>query len=295
MTRSQHIFLVGVAVLGTASVVQIFRATQKRQQAEVTLHALNESGGVPRVKMDDRDVTQKLSVAATSRESSPIPQHAKSETVETPATEKPDASKLLAANPEAYALFEKAFHARFDAEYRRFFDLLVLPPDRVERFKARLFRDKVDQLDLRWTGVAQGATRGDSAYQALRRQQEEALRVDLQQIVGPDGLNALDNFRRANGVRDFVEELARGMLVNGRGMTLDQQDQLVQVIAEQSARFQQGGQAMPWDANWDVIMQKAPAFLTDAQLAALREDGDQHVRFVWMLPRFYAQHRPDGK
>lgn len=67
-------------------------------------------------------------------------------------------------------------------------------------------------------------------------------------------------------------------------------------FAAASARCANGRNAMPWDANWDAIMLQAPAFLSDAQLATLRADGDQKVRFVWMLPQFYAQRqKPPAK
>jgi hypothetical protein len=191
-------------------------------------------------------------------------------------------------------LYEIAFRAKFDRDYRALFRKLALSPQQIDRFERRLFEDNMDKLDLHWTGEAQGLTKNDAALGAVRKEQEAALRIDLQAILGEDGYSALEQFRRANGVRGFVNDLATAMTLSERAMTLDQQDKLVQVIAEASARYQKGGNAMPWDANWDSIMAQAPSFLNEQQVAALRDNGDHYVRFVWMLPQFYAQ-RGNGK
>lgn len=278
MKRRRRLFFVIIVVLGVAGIFQSFRATDAKHRAEAALADLWRNSGV-----DD---------AKRPIDSAKAPGGKALPPAEPP---RPDASQLLAANPEVMALFKGAFLARFDAEYRTYFDQVALSRDGVERFKARLFQDRVDQLDLRWTAESRGVKRDDTAYQALRKQQEESLRADLLAIVGPEGYRTLEQFRRANGVRGFVDELANAMTLADRPMTLDQQDQLVQTIAEASARFQKGGSAMPWDANWDAIMAQAPGFLTDAQVAALRENGDERVRFVWRLPEFYAQHRPAAK
>lgn len=286
MNRHRLRFFVIVAVLCAAGMFQIFRAVGARHRAEAALTKL-----VPPGATAPAGAFSRIANPPAGKASGPVAAAPSA----SPAPARPDASRLLAAHPEVLALFQNAFHARFEAEYRTYFDQAALGPDRVARFKARLFQDKVDQLDLRWTGESQGAKRNDSVYQALRKQQEETLRNDLTAIVGQDGYAVLEQFRRANGVRGFVDELAAGMTLAGKPMTLDQQDQLVQTIAEASARFQKGGSAMPWDANWDAIMAHAPAFLTDVQVAALRENGDERVRFVWRLPEFYAQHRPGAK
>jgi hypothetical protein len=278
MKHRRPFFFAIVTVLCGLGVFQIFRARAVKQRAEAALTDLTQERGA---------VGEKGS-AKGKRSLSPG-------ALPPPSPVRPDASQLLAANPEVLALFRGAFFARFEAEYRTYFDQVALPREKIERFKARLFQDRVDQLDLRWTAELRGAKRDDPAYQALRTQQEENLRTDLQAIVGPEGYKTLEQFRRANGVRGFVDELASAMTLANRPMTLDQQDQLVQTIAEASARFQKGGNAMPWDANWDAIMAQAPTFLTDAQVAALRENGDERVRFVWKLPEFYAQHRPAAK
>lgn len=286
MKRQRRLFFLVIATLCAGGIFQINRAMRTRQRAEVALARLVD--GRNGVASDNGASLASRASAEGAADPVAFPNGA------TPSVERPrpDASKLVSAHPEVLSLFERAYRLRFDAEYRTLFDRLALSPERVERFKQRLFQDRVDQLDLRWTAESRGASRDDPAFQALRRQQEETLRMDLQAILGPEGSDALDRWRRVNGVRGFVDELAAGMSLAGTGMTLDQQDQLVQAIAHESARFQKGGSAMPWDANWDAIMAKAPAFLTDAQVAALRENGDQRVRFVWMLPQFYAQHRP---
>ncbi|HEX2854766.1 MAG TPA: hypothetical protein VHO24_16155 [Opitutaceae bacterium] len=286
MNRHRRFFFATIAVVCALGIFQISRAVRARHEAEA---ALTKLLGPPSVAYAG------TSARATNPAGAKAPSQGTLEAPPPAAVARPDASQLIAAHPEVLALFQTAFLARFESEYRTYFDQVALAPEGVARFKARLFRDKVDQLDLRWTGESQGAKRNDPVYQALRKQQEESLRADLQAIVGQAGYEALEQFRRANGVRGFVDELATGMTFAGQPMTLDQQDQLVQTIAEASARFQKGGSAMPWDANWDAIMAQAPSFLSDAQVAALRENGDERVRFVWRLPEFYAQHRAEVK
>lgn len=292
MKRHRRFFFTIVAVLCGAGLLQIFRAVGSRHRAEAALAAVVRPGAPEKTETPVREPTRDLTPPAetlVAKATAPI------ETLPSTSAAHPDASRLVAAHPEVLALFKTAFIARFDAEYRAYFDQIALSPERVERFKTRLFQDKIDQLDLRWIGQAQGAKRDDPAYRTLRKQQEETLSNDLKTMVGQEGYEALEQFRRANGVRGFVDDLATAMQLGDKPMTLDQQDQLVQTIAKASARFQKGGAAMPWDANWDAIMAQAPGFLTDAQVAALREHGDERVRFVWRLPEFYAQHRPGAK
>lgn len=284
MKRRRSFFFMAVIVLCGLGILQTFRAMAVKHRAEAALMNLSQRPGALAQPASDGTGSSREGKGPTSaarlRPASPA---------------RADASQLLAAHPEVLELFRSAFVARFDAEYRTYFDQVALSREKVERFKARMFQDRVDQLDLRWTAESRGAKRDDPAYQALRRQQEENLRTDLPAIVGPEAYSTLEQFRRANGVRGFVDELASAMLLSDRPMTLDQQDQLVQTIAEASTRFQKGGNAMPWDANWDAIMLQAPTFLTEAQVTALRENGDERVRFVWRLPEFYAQHRPLAK
>jgi hypothetical protein len=211
------------------------------------------------------------------------------------ATASPDASQLVATHPDLAMKFEQAFRAQYAQEHAALYRRRSLSLVQIERFERRLFQDQLDKLDLSWTARMQGLKRDDPALQAVRRQQDIALEADLRSTLGADGYYALAQSRRANGVRSFVDELATTMTLSEHAMTRDQQDQLLQLVAEHSQRYQQGGLAQRWDVNWDAVMAQAPRFLNPHQVASLRTNGDRNVRFVWLLPEFYSQRGGGAK
>jgi hypothetical protein len=211
------------------------------------------------------------------------------------ATTGPDASQLLAAHRELVTKFEQAFRAQYAQDYAALYRRLGLSPAEAERFERRLFQDQLDKLDLSWTARTQGLKRDDPALQAVRRQQDAALETDLRAILGAEGYVALTHSRRAEGARSFINEVAAAMTLGERAMTRDQQDQLLQLVASHSQRYQQGGAAQRWDVDWDTVMAQAPRFLNPDQVVALHLHGDRNVRFVWLLPQFYAQRGGGAK
>jgi hypothetical protein len=288
-----------LAATGLLTIVALYEATRQyalRERAELARIELTRKTSA--LEAEQRPHLMEASVAATADAPSSVPPTtpAPGETASPSRRPARDASQLVALHPEIRARFQTAFHARFDREYRALFERLALPPEQRERFKQRLFEDQLDQLDLRWTGKSFGAERNAPEAQALRRQQEKALAADLASILGPEGNRALADFRRANGTRSFVDNVATNMSLDGQAMTRAQSDRLLQTIAEASQRYKQGGNAIPWDADWDAIMAQAPSFLSPAQVDILRIDGDHYVRrFVWKLPAFYAQRQTAEK
>jgi hypothetical protein len=298
MSKNRRILVVVACLLGAASLYETVRQFALRERAEFERSEYERKTNALETERQHRFA--KIAVGSEPPASAPVP--AVSAAPSSDATSppkprpKPDASHLMASHPEVRALFQTAFHARFDREYHALFERLSLSTEQQQRFKERLFQNRLDQLDLRWTGKAMGADSNAPEAQALRRQQEEALRVDLEAILGPDGNRAIEDFRRANGTRDFVNKLGTTMTLAGVSMSLAQADRLVQAIAETSLQYRQGGNAMPWDADWDVIMTQAPSFLSPAQVEILRLDGDDYIRrLVWKLPAFYAQRGTPAK
>lgn len=291
MTTSRKIawvILLGVLALGLG---QLWRAHSDGMRADSEIVAVRKridviEGELRRAERRQATPTPSASVASTVAETK-APTGA--ETVASKTSTSPDASQLVATHPELVTKFEQAFRAQYTQEHTVLYRRLGLSPVQIEQFERRLFQDQLDKLDLSWTARTQGLKRDDPALQAVRRQQDIALEADLRSILGADGYDALAQSRRANGARSFVNELATTMTLAEHAMTREQQDQLLQLVADHSQRYQQGGQAQRWDVNWDAVMAQAPHFLNPDQVDSLRTNGDRNVRFVWLLPQFYAQ------
>ncbi|MCX6068205.1 MAG: hypothetical protein NT121_21055, partial [Chloroflexi bacterium] len=85
-------------------------------------------------------------------------------------------------------------------------------------------------------------------------------------LLGEAGHQQLLDHERTVGVRDMVNGWAGGAVVVARTpFTQQQGEQLIQILANASTRYRNGGNADVKNIDWDVADAQARAILSDSQ------------------------------
>ena len=111
------------------------------------------------------------------------------------------------------------------------------------------------------------------AGQELLRQNDETFRTGAAQILGADGLQALQDYERALPVQPIVTDLAGALASGTNAMTEAQTDQLTALLASLTLNYQKGQEANPGQIDWTQALSQAAAVLTPAQVEMLRANN----------------------
>jgi hypothetical protein len=121
-------------------------------------------------------------------------------------------------------------------------------------------------MDLQAVATTQGLKPEDTVLQKLRRDVVNDYETGVKSLLGDNGYREYRNFERISGIREMINGVVGGsVLVAREPLSTYQAEQLIQIMANASAQFRNGGHATESDLNWDVIDEQAQAILTPTQ------------------------------
>jgi hypothetical protein len=175
----------------------------------------------------------------------------------------------LRDNPKLQALMLRSVRASLVQRYGPLIQALGLVPAQIEKFAELTMKRREQMLDLE--SVAQTRGREDaSALTALRNQVESDHAAAQKELLGESGYRQLREFERMAQPRDVVAQLAGAASLNGIALTPTQTDQLCQVIAGASSRYQRGENASVSEVDWTMVDLRAAEILSPEQLTLFK-------------------------
>jgi hypothetical protein len=150
---------------------------------------------------------------------------------------------VLEKYPELQARYLRIRRVELAATYGPFWATEKLTDAQVERFNLLMVEATERSLDLKSTQRTQGLAETDSAIVALRQQAEEKMRTAQREALGDAGFARLQEYERLLPVRQFVDALAGGLAFTEAPLSATQGGQLVQLLADASEAYSQGGNA----------------------------------------------------
>lgn len=236
-------------------------AEQRRRLAETELRRAEEAAAAQEAKAHPR-----RAAAAPAAAESPPPASATTPAIRRPAP--PSFAERLRTEPETQALWVKSRRHEVAATYGPFLRRLGLPPEIQARFEALALQRDEKEMDLQAVATTQGLKPGDPVLQTLRRDALNDYEAGMKSLLGDDGYREYKEFERFSEMREMVNGVVGGSVMVAREpLTTYQAEQLIQIMANASPRFRNGGHATAWDLNWDIIDPQAQAILTPAQFA----------------------------
>jgi hypothetical protein len=180
-------------------------------------------------------------------------------------------SDSVSRNPELRALFLTRFAETVNVTWGPLFSKISLSPDKIEKFKAIEMEYEQNILDLEATMQNQGLEHIDPVYDQMRAKIGVELAQGMKEVLGanPSDLAAYNLYHHEQALVPFVSELATALYTTDSPLTLSQSDQLMQILADASAK-RQFGFVIAGTVNWDAALAKAQTILPPTQLALLQ-------------------------
>jgi hypothetical protein len=180
-------------------------------------------------------------------------------------------SDSVSRNPELRALFLQRYAETVNVTWGPLFSKISLSPDKVEKFKAIEMEYEQNILDLEATMQNQGLAHGDPVYDQMRAKIGVELAQEMKELLGanPADIAAYNLYHHEQALVPFVSELATALYTTNSPLTASQSDQLMQILADASAK-RQFGFVIAGTVNWDAALAKAQTVFPPAQLAVLQ-------------------------
>jgi hypothetical protein len=179
------------------------------------------------------------------------------------------------------------------------FRTLGLSLEQIEKFEEIAARREEQQMDLLAILHEQRLTLQDPVLANLWLKIEPEYQAAQKELLGEAGYRQFRDYERAAPVRDMVSRYAGTATVMGVPFTVQQAEQLTQVMANASGDYRNGGQAYAFSIDWSIVDRQAAAILTEPQLNLLKtiEPAGQGGRFggVWNKLMIEAQNADQAK
>ena len=204
------------------------------------------------------------------------------------AATRPDTAASLEANPGLRALFRKSFQAELALRYRPFYDAARISPEQIRKFEQLMTEAEEVKMDFQTTARAQGFTTSDPALETLRAQGGAELKAAQTEVLGENGYQQLQQFRRIEPLEVAVNDLATLVARSPTPLSTAQAEQLLTTMADASSRYQSGDRADLATVDWSQTLVRAQTFLAPDQFTVFKTNVQ--LQQVYALARqFYQQ------
>jgi hypothetical protein len=154
--------------------------------------------------------------------------------------------------------------------YGRLFAKLGLIADQILKFDELVLNHQLALRDIAEASKANGVSGADPAIVQLRSQDSEQFQAQEAALLGEDGYKQFQEDSRTSQPRDWVNGLA-GNLYATEPLSAQQEDGLVQILANMNPEYQSGGNANTGQIrDWDTVFNQAQGVLSPAQLEAMK-------------------------
>ncbi len=189
---------------------------------------------------------------------------------------------VVERNPALHARLMAVREEEIGSAYGSFFVGEHLNTAQREKLIEAMLAASEREMDLKSAQRAQQLSETDSAIRTLRERSEETLRATERDILGAEGYERLQDFQRAQPMRDLVQSLAAELVFIGEPLTGVQANELTRILAASTPGYRSGGNAealipdlfkskepvrLPIDA--ENVLAQARAVLSSAQFARL--------------------------
>lgn len=202
-----------------------------------------------------------------------------------------DEGAILVRDAALRAKFEQFVRRDVEGKYGALFRQWKLSPEKRAALYALLVRDAETTLDLRGVAGAHGLDLSHPGATKLRTRQFEELLAAEKALLAPAEYQALQQSQRMAGIREGLEELASSMAPR-EPLRAVQFGQLQQLLAEASSAYQGGGRATWETVDWSQVLARAPAFLSEAQLAEVRGYAQFWRLIAGQMTRMFPELTP---
>lgn len=195
---------------------------------------------------------------------------------------------LLSSHPKLLDLHLRSFRASLTGRFGVFYQMAGLSPEQIIKFEDLAQRHEAETIDLAATAAAQGLDNSDPAIDAVRKEQSEQLRASQIALLGDAGYQQLQQFNRAQGALVLVNGASQLGAAND-AYAYTQAGQLMQILANASPRFQQGGSFDPNSVDWNSVVAQAATVLSPKQLDTLKAQAQSMRLVTQLVPSYFAQ------
>ena len=186
-----------------------------------------------------------------------------------PNTRLPSIADRLRHEPDAQVLWLAYHRSRAGERYGPLFQALRLSPEQIAKFQDNLIRREEQNMDLQAIVASQKESTGriSAELYEMMKKIEPDHQAAQRELLGEAGYRQLLDHERTVRVRDMVNGWAGDAVVSARTpFTAQQGEQLVQILANASSSYRDGGSADSTNIDWDVADAQARAILSDPQL-----------------------------
>lgn len=180
--------------------------------------------------------------------------------------------KLL-EDPKLQVLWFAQQRAELGRGYGPFFRAQQLSPAQVEQLSDLIIQSQMQKHDLSEIRRTGGVPFNDPGMTAQRNRGAAELKAGLVAVLGEEGCAKLEDYTRALDVRIFVAKIAGEAAVEGKPISREQAEALVQVLANSTPAYSAGGRADLGRIDWTKAEAQALNVLTPAQKQILRTDS----------------------
>ena len=273
--RAQKITLVVAAVIvGVAAGVawrnvRLTRATESvltalaRRQAATDAETRRLESQLAIAEMDRLALQSKLDALRKNQASvaaAPVPP------VRATSERRPTIAERLQKEPDTQRFYLAGLKAEAVAKYGALFRTLALSPAEIGKFQDILIKRDEQNMDLTAIRQSQGLSDQDATVLKLQNENDAEYQAAQQALLGETRYRQLQDYERTIYVREMVNGWAGGAVVEVRmPFTTPQAEQLIQVLANTSSSYRNGGAVKPFEIDWDAADAQARSILSEAQ------------------------------
>jgi hypothetical protein len=175
------------------------------------------------------------------------------------------------SNPSALSnAVRRGILAWANLRYDRLFRVLELTPGQIAKFEELTVNHQLAMHDITEAAKENGVLAAAPAVSKLLSQETEQFHSQEAELLGEAGYQQLQDDDRTSEPRSWVNSLA-GNLYFSEPLSAQQEDSLVQILANLSPGYQSGSSANTKQIqDWDAAFTQAQGVLTPAQINAMK-------------------------
>ena len=179
---------------------------------------------------------------------------------------RPTIAERLQKEPDTQRFYLAGLRAEAVAKYGALFRALTLSPTEIAQFQAVLIKRDEQDMDLTAIKQSRGLSDQDATVIKLQKENEAEYQAAQQALLGETRYRQLQDYERTTYVREMVNGWAGGAVVETRTpFTAPQAEQPIQVLANTSSSYHNGGAVKPFEIDWDAADAQARSILSEAQ------------------------------
>jgi hypothetical protein len=261
--------VVGISILVGWRALRTTRLAETERAALLAAHATRETE-IRRLEKRLETATQErteLETTLAAARAAAIPTKVATGKDGTSAPGPRNPAELLASDPKLQAMSIAAKRAEIATTYGPYILAHALTDEQVKKFTEAKVKWFEQTQDLDAVMLEQKLPRDDSGVQALRKRADDELQAAVSETLGELASAELKNYESTLPMRAMVERFAGAAALGDVPLTLQQAEQLTQIMAGAAGQSRGGGRIDPRSIDWSAVDTKAQSVLSPEQLS----------------------------